>query len=57
VHSGSPALGVSADEALMVGDRSRPDGAAVERGITTLLVPPLRGTGDQRLHRVVALCA
>lgn len=41
----------------MVSDRSRPDGAAVERGTTTLLVPPLRGTGDQRLHRVVALCA
>jgi len=36
------ALGVEPHQALMVGDRSRPDGAAVEAGLTTLLQPPLR---------------
>jgi HAD superfamily hydrolase (TIGR01509 family) len=50
------ALGVDPDDALMVGDRSRPDGAAVEVGITTLLVPPLRDVADRRLHKVLALC-
>jgi FMN phosphatase YigB (HAD superfamily) len=49
-------LGAGADEALMVGDRSRPDGAAVEQGITTLLLPPLTSASDERLHRVLALC-
>jgi HAD superfamily hydrolase (TIGR01509 family) len=51
------ALGVGPDEALMVGDRSRPDGAAVESGIPTLLVPPLRSVDDRRLHLVLSLCA
>jgi len=51
------ALDVAADEALMVGDRSRPDGAAVEVGLTTLLLPPLRAVDDRRLHHVAALCA
>jgi HAD superfamily hydrolase (TIGR01509 family) len=50
------ALGVPPDEALMVGDRSRPDGAAVELGITTLLLPPLRHAADRRLDKVLALC-
>jgi FMN phosphatase YigB (HAD superfamily) len=50
------ALGVASDEALMVGDRSRPDGAAVEQGITTLLLPPLRQVADRRLDKVLALC-
>ena len=50
------ALGVVPEEALMVGDRSRPDGAAVESGIPTLLVPPLRSVDDRRLHLVLALC-
>jgi len=50
------ALGVPAAEALMVGDRSGPDGAAVEQGITTLLLPPLRDVTDRRLGRVLALC-
>lgn len=40
----------------MVGDRSRPDGGAVERGITTLLIPPLDDPRDARLHKVLALC-
>lgn len=50
------ALRVEPDDALMVGDRSRPDGAAVEAGITTLLLPPLRDVTDRRLHKVLALC-
>ena len=51
------ALGVAPDEALMVGDRSGPDGGAVESGVTTLLLPPLRDPVHERLHRVLALCA
>lgn len=50
------ALEIPASAALMVGDRSRPDGAAVEQGITTLLLPPLTDTSDRRLHHVTALC-
>lgn len=50
------ALDVAPGDALMVGDRSRPDGAAVEQGITTLLLPPLRAVTDRRLHKVLALC-
>ena len=50
------ALHVDADRALMVGDRSRPDGGAVEVGLVTLLVPPLTGVDDRRLHLVPALC-
>jgi HAD superfamily hydrolase (TIGR01509 family) len=50
------ALGVAPGDALMVGDRSRPDGAAVESGIPTLLLPPLRSPEDRRLHRVLSLC-
>lgn len=50
------ALGVAPEEALMVGDRSRPDGAAVEAGLTALLLPPLRSVADRRLHKVLALC-
>jgi FMN phosphatase YigB (HAD superfamily) len=50
------ALDLPAHEALMVGDRSRPDGAAVELGIATLLLPPLENAADRRLHHVAALC-
>ena len=50
------ALGVGPERALMVGDRSRPDGAAVESGIPTLLLPPLRSVDDRRLHHVLRLC-
>lgn len=39
----------------MVGDRFRPDGPAVEQGITTLLLPPLEHPGQCRLHHVLAL--
>jgi HAD superfamily hydrolase (TIGR01509 family) len=48
-------LEVQPGDALMVGDRSRYDGAAVELGIVTLLLPPLRSPDDRRLHRVTAL--
>jgi len=50
------ALGVDAGKALMVGDRSAADGAAVEQGITTLLLPSLRGVEDRRLQLVLGLC-
>ena len=56
-HRTLSALGVRPADTLMVGDRSGPDGAAVEEGITTLLLPPLTNTDDRRLHRVLALCA
>jgi FMN phosphatase YigB (HAD superfamily) len=49
------ALAADTDATLMVGDRSGPDGAAVEQGITTLLLPPLRSPDDRRLDRVLAL--
>ena len=50
------ALGVQPHEALMVGDRCRPDGGAVECGVPTLLLPPLTAPDDRRLHHVLALC-
>ncbi|MEU0183641.1 HAD-IA family hydrolase [Streptomyces sp. NPDC006207] len=49
-------LAVGPGEALMVGDRSAYDGAAVEAGIATLLVPPLAEATDERLHLVLASC-
>ncbi|GHS86773.1 hypothetical protein AGMMS50218_07290 [Actinomycetota bacterium] len=48
-------LGLAAQDVLMVGDRGGWDGAASEMGITTLLVPPLRGVEDRRLQRVLDL--
>ncbi|MDU0290130.1 HAD-IA family hydrolase [Saccharothrix longispora] len=48
-------LGAEPDRTLVVGDRSTHDGAAVESGLTTLLVPPLRDVHDARLHHVAAL--
>ncbi|CAA9237762.1 MAG: hypothetical protein AVDCRST_MAG57-1447 [uncultured Blastococcus sp.] len=50
------ALGITADEALMVGDRARPDGGAVGSGLVTLLLPTLARTTERRLHPVLALC-
>jgi FMN phosphatase YigB (HAD superfamily) len=50
------ALGVQPSDALMVGDRSAPDGGAVEVGLATLLLPPLTHPGDRRLHLVSTLC-
>jgi HAD superfamily hydrolase (TIGR01549 family) len=49
-------LDVEPGAALMVGDRSGYDGAAVEVGIPTLLVPPLADPADERLHLVSVLC-
>lgn len=49
------ALGTPAGATLMVGDRSGPDGGAVEAGIATLLLPPLQQPGQRRLHHVLAL--
>ncbi|MFD3471460.1 HAD family hydrolase [Streptomyces sp. NPDC058682] len=50
------ALGVQPCEALMVGDRSGYDGAAVEAGVATLFVPPLTQVSQARLHLVPAAC-
>lgn len=49
------ALGVTASEALFVGDRSRPDGGAVEHGMVTLLLPSLTSVRDERLGSVTRL--
>lgn len=48
-------LELSAQQVLMVGDRDTHDGAAVELGITTLLLPPLQRSEACRLQRVVDL--
>jgi HAD superfamily hydrolase (TIGR01509 family) len=50
------AVGVEPQHALVVGDRAERDGAAVECGLATLLLPPLPAPTDHRLHRVLALC-
>lgn len=50
------ALGTTPEQTLVVGDRSASDGGAVEAGLTTLLLPPLRDVGERRLHRVLDLC-
>ncbi len=50
------ALGVSARDALMIGDRGGPDGGAVGAGITTLLLPALHSVHERRLHRVLQVC-
>ncbi|OKI30398.1 hypothetical protein A6A25_29400 [Saccharothrix sp. CB00851] len=48
-------LGTAPGETLMVGDRSTHDGAGVEAGLPTLLVPPLRDVDNARLHLVTNL--
>jgi FMN phosphatase YigB (HAD superfamily) len=50
------ALGVAPADALMVGDRARYDGPAVEIGLPTLLLPPLTTVTETRLHLVLAAC-
>ena len=50
-------LQIAPHEALMVGDRASHDGAAVEVGIATLLLPPLSSVEDQRLFHVTDLLA
>ena len=37
-------------------ERFEADGAAVEQGVPTLLLPPLRDVRERRLHAVLALC-
>ncbi|TNM63275.1 hypothetical protein FHN55_15720 [Streptomyces sp. NP160] len=44
-----------AEDVLVVGDRASHDGAAVDLGITTLLVPPLQSPHERRLQRVLDL--
>lgn len=48
-------LDMPASDVLMVGDRGGWDGAAVDVGMTTLLLPPLADPADERLHRVLDL--
>jgi FMN phosphatase YigB (HAD superfamily) len=48
-------LGLPASDVLMVGDRGGWDGAAVDVGMTTLLLPPLTDPTEERLHRVLDL--
>ncbi|MBB5956043.1 HAD superfamily hydrolase (TIGR01509 family) [Saccharothrix tamanrassetensis] len=50
-------LGTSPGETLMVGDRATHDGAGVDVGMSTLLVPPLMDVDDARLHLVTGLVA
>jgi HAD superfamily hydrolase (TIGR01509 family) len=50
-------LGVRPGEALMVGDRPANDGAAVELGMSALLLAPLRNVADERLDLVLRLTA
>lgn len=48
-------LGMPSGDVLMVGDRATHDGAAIESGITTLILPPLAAAGDARLQRALDL--
>lgn len=56
-HHALHGLGRPADQVLMVGDRAAPDGRAVEHGIPSLLLPPLRSPQDERLSLVLTLAA
>jgi FMN phosphatase YigB (HAD superfamily) len=49
------AINVTPEDALFVGDRSGPDGGAVEHGIMTLLVPPLASPNNERLRAVTRI--
>lgn len=48
-------LGTKPDETLMIGDRPSHDGAAVDVGMATLLLPPLTSVSQGRLHQLAAL--
>ncbi|MEU4741190.1 HAD-IA family hydrolase [Actinosynnema sp. NPDC023658] len=48
-------LGTAPGETLMVGDRATHDGAGVDLGMPTLLVPPLQDVDNTRLHLVTSL--
>ena len=49
-------LAVEPADTLMVGDRASHDGAAVELGIPTVLVPPLTATSHRRLSVALRAC-
>jgi HAD superfamily hydrolase (TIGR01509 family) len=49
-------LGVEPSEVLMVGDRASHDGAAVDLGIATVLIPELTATSQRRLSVVLRVC-
>jgi FMN phosphatase YigB (HAD superfamily) len=49
-------LGVAPPDALMVGDRASHDGAAVNLGIPTVLLPELTATSQRRLSVVLRAC-
>jgi FMN phosphatase YigB (HAD superfamily) len=49
-------LAVEPADSLMVGDRASHDGAAVELGIPTVLVPPLAATPHRRLSVALRAC-
>jgi putative hydrolase of the HAD superfamily len=55
-HIALDELCVEPAKALMVGDRASHDGAAVELGIPTLLIPPLTATSQQRSSVVLRAC-
>ncbi|MER7455953.1 HAD family hydrolase [Micromonospora sp. NPDC126480] len=48
-------LGVPPEQIPMVGERHGYDGGAVEVGMTTLLLPPLRDVREERLHLAARL--
>jgi len=49
-------LAVEPADTLMIGDRASHDGAAVELGIPTVLVPPLTTTSHRRLSVALRAC-
>lgn len=49
-------LALDPGQALMVGDRSAYDGAAIEAGIPTLLLPVLTDPSERRLDLVLKTC-
>lgn len=54
-HAALDGLDLPASNVLMVGDRAGWDGAAIDVGMTTLLLPPLTSPTEARLHRVLNL--
>ena len=49
------AVGVTPDRALMVGDNYLNDGAAIDAGIRTLLLPPVPSGASRGLSMIVEL--
>ncbi len=48
-------VGLPADAVLMVGDNALTDGGAIESGVRTYLLPPVRDTGTRGLTAVLKL--